>query len=119
MLAASDQVFKSSIVLTALITVQTAESDKIRLEREISELAEKLDLLASQTGAKCPLCETELTQEGLERIAANYNEEKQVKSDLLKSNQVELAQKKTELESLQKDISQLDSQLNQEKSQKV
>ncbi len=53
--------------------VSYLEAEKARLEREISEVTEKLDLLsshiASHTEAKCPLCETELTREGLELIA--------------------------------------------------
>ncbi len=92
------------------------ESEKTHSEREISELAEKLDLISSQTEAKCPLCETELTRGGLELIAAKYTDEKQSKSDLLKSNQAELARKRTELESQQKETTQLESRLNQEKT---
>ena len=92
------------------------EAEKKRLEREISELAEKLNLISSQTEAKCPLCETELTREGLELIATKYTDEKQNKSDLLKSHQAELSQKQTELESLQKETTQLESWLNQEKT---
>jgi exonuclease SbcC len=93
------------------------ESENTRLEREISELEEKLDLISSQTEAKCPLCETELTREGLERIATNYAADKQRKTDLLKSNQAELSQKQTELSSLQNEKTQMESRLNQEKTQ--
>ncbi len=97
--------------------VNYLESENTRLEREISELAEKLDLLSSQTEAKCPLCETELTREGLERIAANYTADKQRKTDSIQANRAELAQKRTELESSQKEKTQLESGLNQEKTQ--
>ncbi len=100
--------------------VNYLEAEKTRLEREISELAEKLDLISlhseSHTEAKCPLCETELTREGLELIATKYTAEKQNKSDLLKSNQGDLTQKRTELESLKKERVQLESGLNQEKT---
>jgi len=92
------------------------ESEKKRLEREISELAEKLDLISSQTEAKCPLCETELTREGLERIAANYTADKYRKTDLLKTNQAELSQKQIELESSQKEKTQMEAGLNQDKT---
>ena len=96
--------------------VNHLESEKIRLQREIDELAEKLDLLSSQTQAKCPLCETELTLEGLNLIATKYNAEKQSKSDLLKSNQAELTNRQIELELWQKETSQLESRLNHEKA---
>jgi exonuclease SbcC len=92
------------------------ESEKSRLEREINELAEKLDLIASQTEAKCPLCETELTREGLELIATKYTADKQSKSDLLNSKMAELSQRQAELSSQQKETSQLESRLNQEKT---
>jgi len=92
------------------------ESEKKRLEREISELAEKLDLISSQTEARCPLCETELTREGLDRIAANYTADKHRKNDLLKTNQAELARKQIELESSRKEKTQLEAVLNQEKT---
>ena len=96
------------------------EAEKARLEREIGEVTEKLDLLASHTGshkeAKCPLCETELTHEGLTLIESKYTKEKQEKSDALKANRDSLAQKRAEFEGLQKERSQIESGLNQEKS---
>ena len=56
------------------------ESETARLGREIGEVTEKLDLisshLASHTEAKCPLCETELTQEGLALIQNKYTKKK-------------------------------------------
>jgi len=107
---------KEQAIRETLAQVNYLESEKIRLEREISELEEKLDLIASQSEAKCPLCETELTREGLERIAANYTADRQNKSDSLKSNQTELAQKRTELESRQNEKTQLEAGLNQEKT---
>ena len=96
------------------------EAEKARLEREIGEVTEKLDLLASHTEshkeAKCPLCETELTREGLTLIESKYTKEKQEKSDALKANRDSLAQKRAEFEALQKERSQIESGLNQEKS---
>ncbi|MFC1980898.1 AAA family ATPase [Chloroflexota bacterium] len=96
--------------------VNYLESNKTRLEREIRETGEKLDLLSTRTEARCPLCETELGLEGLELIRSKYTADGHSKSDSLKSNQAELAQNKTELESLKKDFSQLESRLNQEKT---
>jgi len=96
------------------------EAEKARLEREISEVKEKLDLIASHTEshqeAKCPLCETELTREGLSLIESKYNKEKKDKSAQLSANQDTLAQKLSEYEALQKEKAQIESELNREKS---
>ncbi len=96
------------------------EAEKTRLEREIGEVTEKLDLIASHTEshqeAKCPLCETELTREGLMLIKSKYTKEQLEKSAQLKVNQDNLAQKRSEYEALQKETAQIESGLNQEKS---
>ena len=52
--------------------VNYLESNKNRLEQEIKEVEEKLSLLLTQSGAKCPLCETELGMEGLKLIETKY-----------------------------------------------
>ncbi len=95
--------------------VNYLESHRAQLEQAIKELNEKIDLLATQTEAKCPLCETELSLEGLKLIESKYAADKQSKTDSLKSNQADLAQKKTALESLQNELSQLEVRLNQDK----
>jgi exonuclease SbcC len=92
------------------------ESENKRLEREINELAEKIDLISAHTEAKCPLCETELTIEGLKLIESKYLKEKQEKSDSLKSHRAELAQMQTRLEEQQKTTAKQESALNQEKT---
>ncbi len=96
--------------------VNYLESENARLEQEISELTEKLDLITSQTEGKCPLCETELTREGLELIEAKYTGEKQEKTDLLLSNQVKLSQQKTDLESRQQEKRCAETELGEEKT---
>ena len=92
--------------------VHYLESNKIQLEQEIAEIQEKLNLLLTESGAKCPLCETELGMEGLKLIETKYTADKHTKSDSLKSNQTELAHRKIELESLENEISQLEARLN-------
>jgi len=96
--------------------VNYLESNKTQLEREIREIGEKLDLLSSQTEAKCPLCERGLEIDGLKLIESKYTADEQSKSASLKSNQAELADKKIEFESLKNEISQLESWLTQEKA---
>lgn len=95
--------------------VNYLESNQKQLEREIKELNEKIDLLSSQTEAKCPLCETDLSIEGLKLIESKYLAEKQSKANALKSNQSELVQKRAEFEKFRNEMSKLEVQLNQEK----
>jgi exonuclease SbcC len=100
--------------------VSQLEVEKTRLEREIGEVGEKLDLISSHitshTEARCPLCEQELTREGLKLIETKYIKEKRDKSELLKSNQEDLAQKRSALEAIQKERKLLELGLNQEKT---
>jgi len=92
------------------------ESGQTRLEKEIKEIAEKLDLLTHQEGATCPLCETEVGADGLQRIEAKYTTDRDGKTQALKSNQAELAGKKAELEALEGEISPLETRLGQDKA---
>ncbi|MFC1937798.1 AAA family ATPase [Chloroflexota bacterium] len=96
--------------------VHLLESNSAQLQREIQEIAEKLDLLLIQSGPRCPLCSTELGTDGIEQIKSKYNVERQGKAAALQSNQTELAGKKAELESAKKDVFQLETRLNQEKT---
>jgi exonuclease SbcC len=96
--------------------VYNLESSQTSREREIKEIQEKLDLLSNQEGATCPLCETEVGTDGLKRIEAKYTAERNSKADSLKSNQVELASKKKELEALEGEFSPLETKLNQDKA---
>ncbi len=96
--------------------VRTLEADRARLEQEISEIEGKLALLATQSGAKCPLCERELGEEHRQLIEAKYTMEKSQKTDSLKSKEAELARKQVELSSAEKEISRLETNLNQAKT---
>jgi exonuclease SbcC len=92
------------------------ESSQTTLEREIAEIEEKLNLLLTQDGTTCPLCETEVGRDGLKRIEAKYAAERDSKADRLKSNQAQLVSKKKELEWLEGEISPLEAKLNQDKA---
>jgi len=92
------------------------ESNIAQIEREIGEIEEKLKLLLTQGDAKCPLCETNLGYEGLKLIETKYEADRHSKSDSLKSNQTELADKKLELESLENELSQLETRLNRNRA---
>ncbi len=92
------------------------ESGQARLEKEIKEIAEKLDLLSHQEGATCPLCETDVGADGLQRIEAKYTTDRDGKANSLNSNQTELAGKKKDLEALENEIAPLETRLNQAKA---
>jgi DNA repair protein SbcC/Rad50 len=111
---------KEQAIQEAQRQVSHLEVEQTRLEREIGEVTEKLDLIsshiASNTEAKCPLCESELTREGLILIESKYTKEKLEKTRLLKVNQENLAQKRMEFEAIQKERKKLESGLNLEKT---
>ncbi|NQT31519.1 MAG: SMC family ATPase [Deltaproteobacteria bacterium] len=92
------------------------ESSQTRLEKEIKEIEEKLNLLSHQEGATCPLCETEVGTDGLQRIETKYTTDRDGKTNSLNSNQTELASKRTELEALENEIAPLETRLNQDKA---
>jgi len=91
-------------------------SNTAQLKQEIEEIEGKLGLLLTQADARCPLCETEVGSEGLKLIKKKYEADKQSKSSTLTLNQAQLVDKKLELESLEKEISQLEIRLNQDRA---
>jgi exonuclease SbcC len=75
-----------------------------------------LDLLLTEHGAKCPLCETELGTESLKLIESKYTTEKQQKAESLESTRTGLADGQTELKSLEEEIIQLEDRLKKERA---
>ncbi|MCX6003682.1 MAG: SMC family ATPase [Chloroflexi bacterium] len=119
-LAAEEEILHNKRGASQEIQTQigSIESDRVRLEKEISEIEEKLSLLLAQPGtAKCPVCETELGVNGLKHIEKHYNAEKQGKSDLAKSNLAIIARKKAELKTMEEEMSQIDKNLADERAQ--
>jgi exonuclease SbcC len=96
--------------------VNYLESSKNQLEREIKELEEKLNLLLTQKGTRCPLCETELEIEGIKLIETKYTADRHAKIESLRLNQAELAQKKAELARGESQMAQMESKLGQDKT---
>jgi exonuclease SbcC len=85
-------------------------------QQEIKEIEEKINLLYSQGDARCPLCETELGQEGLNVIKTKYDADRNSKTESLKVNESELASKTTELEAARKEVYQLELRLNKDRA---
>jgi DNA repair protein SbcC/Rad50 len=111
---------KEQSILEAQSQISRLEAENNRLEREIGQAGEKLDIIAkhadSHEEAKCPLCEQELTREGLELIKTKYTKEQQDKSVLLTQNRVILVKKRGEYEAAQREKAGLEAALNQDKT---
>ena len=99
-----------------LIRIHHLESSRNQLEQEINDIEEKLNLLLTPGEAECPLCGTELGQEGIEFIEGKYTTDKQAKTNSLVSGQAELGQKRMELEALENEVDQLDTRIRQDKA---
>ena len=80
--------------------VHNLEADMSRLKQEIAGIDEKLALLATQTGAVCPLCERELGEEHRQLIQTTYNKEKREKYESIKTKQSDMSQKQVALKAI-------------------
>jgi exonuclease SbcC len=100
--------------------VNLLEGEISRLESELKKTGEKIDLItghiAAHTDAKCPLCESELTREGLELILGKYTGERDDRTALLKQDRENLERLKKKYEAAQKEKSRLETGYNQEKA---
>ena len=100
--------------------ISLLNAENTRLEKEIAETQEKLDMIAAHSAThketKCPLCEQDLTHEAMELITAKYTKEKQTKTSQLNQNRAGLTGKKTEYETLVQAKAKLDVAINQEKN---
>ncbi len=100
--------------------ISLLNAENARLEKEIIEAQEKLDMIAAHSVAheetRCPLCEQDLTREALELITAKYTTEKQTKITRLKENGESLTKKKSEYETLAQEKAKLEASINQEKT---
>jgi DNA repair protein SbcC/Rad50 len=119
-LAAEDEILRTrrEACQETLALIRSLESDKNRLEKEIVEIDEKLNLLLTEPGtAKCPVCQTELGVAGLQHIETHYNAEKQSKADMLKSITASIVQKKAVSRASEQEIAQIEKTLAKDKAQ--
>ncbi len=92
------------------------EAASHRFRQDIVEIEEKLKLLLAGHEARCPLCETELGADGIRRIEAKYSDDRQQKTELLKSSLAGLSQKRAETRSLQDEILRLEDEIHKARS---
>jgi exonuclease SbcC len=86
-----------------------------RLRKELAELDEKINLFSESSG-RCPLCESELGEEGLKTIKEKYLKEKEEKTTLLHRTLDELAAKKEEVRADKEELSLLEKMLADEQA---
>jgi len=91
------------------------ESNSARLEEESVDLKEKLRLLA-RGDVRCPLCETELGIEELQRIEAKLVVEAEDKVESRQNYNEEIDKRKSELRSLNDELAQRESLVNRERA---
>ena len=89
------------------------QSTKTRLDREVVEITDKLNLLSSQVGAKCPLCERDLGEEHRMLIEKKYAQEKQDKSRTILEIIEEINVKTSELKLAEDETSHLTKKFEQ------
>jgi len=90
------------------------ESLCAQFTEEVRTLEEKIALLA-QSGAQCPLCQSELGIEGRARLQAKLRTEKETKTDALRAKREELKQKRLEYQAADNDIVLKEDALNKER----
>ena len=96
--------------------IHELESTKTRLGKESEDIEEKLKMLSAQREAKCPLCETELGIEGIKLVETKYIADKNSKANSIRSIQAELDRSQVESKSLENEVSQLETKLDQDKA---
>jgi len=87
------------------------------LQEQIKEINEKLELLDSDSGAKCPLCEQELGVEEKSQIKLKYLHEKNSKQEIINNNKRTIENQRLLLNQLEQETQKLESHLKQERSE--
>lgn len=90
---------------------QELEYNQQHLVHEIMGVEEKLEFLDTQNNARCPLCETDIGNDGLEFIKRKYNSEKDKKTIAYHSQETEFTEKSTELKEIENQIKDLENKL--------
>lgn len=86
------------------------------LEADIKSLQDKIALLGEE-GTHCPLCDSEIGEEGRRKILQKYRLEQQEKQELYRSNKSELQNLVREHEHLRREMASLESQVLRDKEE--
>ncbi|UCE97492.1 MAG: SMC family ATPase, partial [Dehalococcoidia bacterium] len=96
--------------------VHELDCNQQSLEYEIRELEEKFALFDTKGIASCPLCETELGEEGVHIVKSKYKRDKEEKEAILNSQKNNLAIRNVELKETETQIKNLESSLSQDRT---
>jgi exonuclease SbcC len=111
--AEEEQRQKSLKAQEFLVQLRTLRSEGIQMERDIKTIQEKITLLL-QGEVRCPLCETELGVDGLQRLEGKYRDELLAKSEAQRTNQAEQQGMAAQQQVLASEVSQLEEVTRQE-----
>jgi len=98
-------------------SINHLESRHTQIAEQITDLNEKHNLL-SQENARCPLCETELGVEGLQRIELKITSETEDKSKQQQKIDDELNKKKLEYQTLETELAHSEITVKKERYQR-
>jgi len=98
------------------IRIHSLETGKVQLEKDINDITEKLHLLLTEHGARCPLCETELGIDRVRLIEDKFTIDKEQKAGSLLSTENGLTESRKSLKSIEDEIVQLEKRLKQERA---
>ena len=88
-----------------------------RLAAEVKQLESKLNMLSPDTiGARCPLCETELGEDGLERVRKSYQTERTEKMHSIKANTEQVQEHSVQRRTLEAEIARIEPALKSDKA---
>jgi DNA repair protein SbcC/Rad50 len=93
------------------------ESTLTQLENELAGIDERQKLI-SRGATHCPLCETELGEDGIQRIELKLKKESEGKNDTQQSTQSELDAKREKWNALDKEIREKEEFLNRERGKR-
>ena len=99
-----------------LAAVQAMQAERDRLEREMLGIADKLKMLRTQKGARCPLCGCELGEDGVKHIESEYAAQRQSMTEAVKANRAEATVKQEDLKRLVESNGLEERELGQEKA---
>ncbi|MDD4923359.1 MAG: SMC family ATPase [Dehalococcoidales bacterium] len=94
-----------------LATVQQLKGEQEKLNLEIGELDEKLNLLCKEGENKCPLCETALGSEGLKIIREKYGNDRKTRSELITNKDSEINTHLNEYKTIEKELADEENEL--------
>ncbi|MEW6034166.1 MAG: SMC family ATPase, partial [Chloroflexota bacterium] len=101
-----------------LARVNSLKSTIEGLNADLRQLDEKLDLLTTRD-ARCPLCDTELGTEGLEKVRHNYQSERTAKSQAIREAKEEVERHGWERRNLESEMARLEPELKADRAAKL